>query len=104
VNVSSQVTRMLIGRSAVGLTLALSIAACAPHHDVAYYNANPTDRAAKIAQCQNDPGGSQLDAECQNAAASELAYEQKRNDAAFQKGQAAYNKENGIGGALPPKK
>jgi predicted outer membrane protein len=85
--------------AAVAALFALPLASCASHHDVAYYLANPTERAAQIAACQNNPGDAQVVADCKNAEAAELAFEQKRNDEGFTKGMADFRAANGMGPA-----
>lgn len=51
----------------VGLSVAPA-AHAEPARDVAYYTANPKVRAAKIAQCNNDPGRLAKTPNCINAA------------------------------------
>lgn len=46
-----------------------ALAGCdgSPPHDVPYYKAHDSERAAKIAQCDKDPGHLDLSPNCKNA-------------------------------------
>lgn len=52
----------------VSLVFVAGAAHAEPARDVAFYLANPKERAAKVAQCNNDPGRLARTANCINAA------------------------------------
>jgi hypothetical protein len=54
--------------------LLVSLAGCKHHakHDVAYYTAHDSERAAELAACNNDPGDLDATADCQNAKTADL--------------------------------
>lgn len=69
-------------KNGLGLLLLAALAACSPGNDelgplrdVAHFAAHPDERAAVIAQCDNDPGRFDLHPNCANA--REAAWDQK---------------------------
>lgn len=54
-------------RAAAAVLIALGLAACGETHDVAWYRAHDTERAAKLAECGNHAGQDRTDADCLNA-------------------------------------
>jgi hypothetical protein len=58
----------------LGLTAMAALAACTPAEptrDKAYWRAHDAERAAKLAECQNDPGGKGAAPNCVNAQAAD---------------------------------
>lgn len=54
---------------------ALVLASCSPNEavrDVEYFNANPEERAAVLAECEKNPGEARTSANCTNAASSKF--------------------------------
>jgi hypothetical protein len=49
------------------LAICLVLAACEETKSVQYYEDNPNDRAAKMEECQNNPGEKEYMPNCENA-------------------------------------
>jgi len=53
------------------LTAALAACSNEPTHDVKFYLEHPQERAAKVADCKNNPGEKRLEPNCKNAMEAE---------------------------------